>query len=328
MTTSPPMMTEAPVLSREELAASLELFEFAPGKKVSIRTLRTLLPDIETTLFFAKVYALDYIQLSDLIRKLFNTSVIAALLKEGGQHSHDLQSYVVDTVPESVLEGTAVSFDTDKEPAVDTEILGQLWESVGVQVADAISQVAVKLGGVLDHLPSKYGDMVFTQMNKLNVQRNSIGRFDPAITHRHDNRNLVIFDVSGSMSQTTVQTIVDEVVGLAYKANAALAIVSSNTYFWEAGTFDSASVLECAEYAMTHYETLVPVLNRTWDTVITVADYDSSYSAKNAIAGCSGRVGTLLDLSLVDCPTFLAECVGQLAAEVKPLLVGNSSYVL
>lgn len=322
------MMTEAPVLSKEELAASLKLFEFAPGKKVSVRTLRTLLPDIETALFFAKVYQLDYHKLSDLIRELFDTSVIAALLKEGGRHSHDLQSYVVDTVPDQTLAGQAVSFDADKQPNVDTEILGQIWESVGVQVADAISQVAVKLGGVLDHLPSKYGTMVFSTMNKLNVQRNSIGRFDPAIMHRHDNRNLVIFDVSGSMSQNTVRTIVDEVVGLAYKANAALAIVSSNAYFWEAGTFDSAAVLNSAEYGMTNYEQLVPVLNRTWDTVITVADYDSSYSAKQAIAGCTGRVGTLLDLSLVDCPTFLAECVGQLAAEVKPILVGNSSYVL
>jgi hypothetical protein len=30
----------------------------------------------------------------------------------------------------------------------------------------------------------------------------------------------------------------------------------------------------------------------------------------------------------VNQPTFLAQCVGQLADEVRPLLIANSSYVL
>ena len=54
---------------------------------------------------------------------------------------------------------------------------------------------------------------------------------------------------------------------------------------------------------------------------MTIADYDSSYSAKTAIGLLNGHIDTVLDISLVSCPTFLAECVGQLADETKPLLI-------
>ena len=37
----------------------LMLFELSKTKKISVGALRKLLPDIETTLFFAKVYNLD-----------------------------------------------------------------------------------------------------------------------------------------------------------------------------------------------------------------------------------------------------------------------------
>jgi hypothetical protein len=36
----------------------------------------------------------------------------------------------------------------------------------------------------------------------------------------------------------------------------------------------------------------------------------------------------VLDISLVNKPTFLAQCVGQLAADVQPLLIGSSYYVM
>ena len=56
---------------------------------------------------------------------------------------------------------------------------------------------------------------------------------------------------------------------------------------------------------------------------VTIADYDSSLGAKQVLASRSGRIGTVLDISLVGKPTFLSECVGQLADEVKPLLVAQ-----
>ena len=35
----------------------------------------------------------------------------------------------------------------------------------------------------------------------------------------------------------------------------------------------------------------------------------------------------MLDISLVNRPSFLAECVGLLANKVTPILIGNSQYV-
>ena len=62
--------------------------------------------------------------------------------------------------------------------------------------------------------------------------------------------------------------------------------------------------------------------------VITIADYDSAAAAKTAIAKCTGHIQQLLDISLVGRPTYLGEVVGQLADEIKPLLVaqGNLTY--
>ena len=55
--------------------------------------------------------------------------------------------------------------------------------------------------------------------------------------------------------------------------------------------------------------------------VVCFADYDSSWSSKEAIAQCTGHIDLVLDISLVSRPTYLAEVVGQLADEVRPLLV-------
>src|SRR5690606_2981051 len=127
----------------------------------------------------------------------------------------------------------------------------------------------------------------------------------------------------------TAEAIIDEVVALAYKANAALAIVSNHTYFWEPGTFGSDDVMARAEFGGTHYETLTSVFQEDWSTVITIADYDSAASAKSYLKQrACGRAQQVLDISLVDRPTLLAECIGQLADSVKPLLVGVDTYPL
>ena len=135
---------------------------------------------------------------------------------------------------------------------------------------------------------------------------------------------LVILDVSGSMSEGTIRTIVDDVVALSWKANAHLAIVSNDTFLWEPGSYDSDAVLAKAQYGGTHYETLAPLFdNRSWGTVVTIADYDSAYDARRVIAQTNGHVGTVLDISLVEQPTFLGECISTIAQNVKPLLVST-----
>ena len=54
-----------------------------------------------TLLFFAKIYKLDRDKLSDLLLKVFDQDAVLRVLTEGG-HSTELQSYLVETIPELV----------------------------------------------------------------------------------------------------------------------------------------------------------------------------------------------------------------------------------
>jgi hypothetical protein len=317
-------------LTRSEVQKKLEPFEFTPGRKASWAVLSRLLPDIDTALFFAKAYEMGYAQLSALISGLFQSSVIDALFN-GTDHSTDLQDYIVDTVPPDVWpqKSGRTAEDVAYAPIPHAEFLPAMWDYIDLQVATALKEVADTLGDVLDALPSKEGSMSFANLAKMNRNRPTIGVYAATITHKPVPDVLVIFDVSGSMSEPTVRALVSDVVALGWKANAHLAIVSDNTFYWEQGTYNVDDVLAKAEYNGTHYETLAPLFQRDWGTVITVADYDSSQSARDYIVTNSpGRVGKVLDLSLVNRPTYLAEVIGQLAAEVEPLLIGNSSRVI
>lgn len=304
----------------------LRLIEVKPGKRFSVGNLRSMLPDVEMILFFAMVYKLDAKQLGNLLRELIQTDLVKALTD--GRHSTELQDYIVADVLPDVKRGTTATFDPDVVPS--GEVLPHLWQQLEVEVAASIAEVATKLDTVLDRLPGKQGAMIFQTMAKLNMKRPTIGTYQAGIAHPPVAENLVIFDVSGSMSRGTVEAIADDVVGLSYKANAHLAIVSNTTTHWEPGTFNTGNVVGSAEFGGTHYETLTALLKRDWGTVITIADYDSSLSAKEHIGRHTkgGRIKQLLDISLVDQPTFLAECVGQIADEVRPILIGNSSRVL
>lgn len=324
------LSTESRPLTENEVTASVTLHEVKPGMIIPESVLRELLPDVDTALFFGKAFDLDYTQVSYLLYVLFgHIDVVEALLGESTEHSSELQSYVIDIVPDHIQAQHGTGRYTDTSPPPDTELLAQAFEAAAVTVAKSIKDVATKLGRVLGTMTNKYGQMTFQHLHKLNVQRNAIGTYDPVIVHHATPDRLVVLDVSGSMTATTVRRIVDEVVGLAYAVNAAMAIVSNNAFFWEAGTFTVDDVLGAAEYGGTHYEQLTPIFDRDWDTVVTIADYDSAWTARDHIAHhAKGRVREVLDISLVNRTTFLAECVGMIADEVRPLLIGTSSRVL
>lgn len=295
------------------------------GMKLHVATLRTMLPDIETALFFGKVFELDKDDLNTVLDALFQSDVLTALTQESCMHSMDLQDYVVELGYENLIELGEIAF----APVVPhAEILPAMWEMANVDVAQSIKDVAAKLKDVVSAMPGKHGQMMFQSMMKLNAKRPIIGDYRASIKHARQSKNLVILDVSGSMSHQTVQTIIDDVVALSWEANASLAIVSNTATIWQPGEYDSQVVLKAAEFSGTHYETLSALLDEDWGVVVTIADYDSSPAAKSALAKCKGTIELVLDISLVDCPTFLAECVGQRALEVRPLLIGSSSYVL
>jgi len=308
------------MMNSSDIQAQLETFEFVPGRKAPVQALVRLLPDIETALFFAKALNMPYSNLEALLVKLFKTSVVRALFDGKTEHSSELQDYIVGIVPDHIkAQGTVLYADHGVK---HTELLPAMWEAIELGIAKSISEVVTKLSNVIDMLPSKEGSMTFQHLQKMNKQRPTIGVYAAGIRHGLVPDNLVILDVSGSMTEATIAAIVGDVVALSWKANAHLAIVSDNTFYWEPGTYQVSDVLSKAEYNGTHYETLAPLLNRDWGTVITIADYDSSASAARHIASnCKGRIGQVLDLSLVDSSTYLAEVVGQLADSVQPLLI-------
>lgn len=311
-------------MTPSDLRKSVTLFQIGHNKYVSSLVLIELLPDVETALFFAKAYRLNFKQLGELLYLLFRSDVLEALNE--GDHSTDLQDYIIDTVPPAVREQMQVDFVDAPPPG---QVLPQLWDSINVEIATSIQEVADKLGDVLDHLPGKAGTMVFKHMAQLNRQRQSIGTYAASIHHAPVPENLVVLDVSGSMTEGTIRKIVKDVVALGYKANAHLVIVSDTATHWEPGTYSVKEVLAAAEYNGTHYETLAPLLRRSWGTVVTIADYDSARSAKEYLASMvRGRIGKVLDISLVNRPTYLSECLGQFADEVRPLMISNSSYAL
>ena len=296
----------------------MTLFEVKPDIYLSAGTLRRHLPTVELALFFAKVYQLDYTKLGQLLRMLFNIPVVQALTE--GSHSVELQDYLVETVPTEIL---AEMQQFTSEPMPSSEVLVQLWKSLEVEVAKSIQEVANKLAGTLHLLPSKEGDMLFASMAKINRLRPTVGVYGAHIRHAPVPEVLVVLDVSGSMTEETIEAIIGDVVAMSYNANASLAVVSNSAFLWAPGGYSVKDVLAKAEYGGTHYEQLKPLFDQSWGTVITIADYDSSPSAMKTLANCKGHIGQVLDISLVSRTTFLAECVGQLADEVRPLMLAQ-----
>lgn len=301
------------------------VIEIKPGVGFLEDRLIKMLPDMESLLFLAKLYDLDAQQLSALMRVRFNTNdVVTALLAEGDQHSSELQEYLISVGFEDLIERGLVAQNTTPPAA---EILPEVWKSLEIEVASSIKQVAEKLRDVVGHMPGKTGHMVLESMMKLNARRPTIGDYKAQVKHKAAPKNLVVLDVSGSMSESTIRTIINDVVALSWEADAALAIVSSTATYWEPGEYDVDVVLSRAEYAGTEYDTLVSLFEgRHWGVVVTIADYDSRMSAKHAFQEVNGTVDVVLDISLEGRPTFLSECIGVLADEVRPLLVGNDRH--
>lgn len=320
------METSTQTTSSADVQRQLEVVEIKPGLRFTVPVLQALLPDAETVLFFGKVFELNYQQLSRVMSLVLQSDLAQELHR--GDHSTQLQDYLVDDLdmPTTVSKG----FITFNATVPTGEVLPELWRSMQIEVAASIKAVAAKLQSVVGLMPGKKGSMVFSSMMKLNKRRPTIGVHEASIHHAPVKENLVIFDVSGSMSQRTVERIVGDVVALSYEANAHLVVVSNTATHWEPGSFSVADVLKAAEFGGTQYEQLAPVLNmHDWGVVVTIADYDSSLSAKSALQRhVFKHIDQVLDISLVNQPTFLAECVGEFADEVRPILIADTPRVL
>ena len=302
----------------------IKLYEVKKGLRVPASAFPEMFPDTESIIWFAKLYRLSAADLGRLfIAARPYDDLVTALTC--GEHSQELQDYLVEVGYQSLIDNGDIDWYDGPPPKAD--LLGALWESVEVEVAEAIEQVADKIAGSVEHMTGKQGYMTFQSLMVLNTKRPTIGDHRAVIKHHAQQDHLLVLDVSGSMSEGTVKQLVEPVVGLGYMANAHLAIVSDTTTVWNPGEYTVESVLARAEYAGTHYETLAPLFtDRNWGTVITVADYDSSRSAREAIKKCNGTIEQVLDISLVSTPTYLSEVVGQLAGSVRCLMTASSDY--
>jgi hypothetical protein len=300
----------------------MQVFMVSDTQGFDRQALKGLLKSTEEILWFAKLFELDAVQLGELVRLCMPGSTVVDVLTEG-THSTELQDYLVEIGYEPEIQSGEIDLQED---APKGEILPQMWESMAVEGASSIKDVANKLVKAMDRMPSKRGRMVLQTLRAVNRTRPTIGVQRAGIEHAPHAPNLVVLDVSGSMSEDTVATIVGDVVALSYMADAHLVVVSDSATHWEPGAYSTKAVLEASEFGGTHYEELAPLMDRDWGVVVTIADYDSSWSAKEKIATRKGRISMLLDISLVSRKTFLAECLGQLADETKQLLVAKNDW--
>ena len=315
-------------MSNTEVKDSLTLFRLDSKRLISVQKLKELLPDVQTAAWFGAYYKLSRTKLAELFLILFDSPVLKALMTEGYKHSTSLQTYLAQALSQEEYGELRMQTVLQPEAPAPDLILPQLWEAAEVKVATALREVADTITDVVNRLPSKNGKMVFRTLAKMNANRPTVGVYEPHISHHRRASSLLILDVSGSMTEETIRTIAADVVGLAWKADAHLAVVSDTMTVWEPGGYDVKAILRAAEFGGTHYEQLVPLFNRNWGTVITVADYDSSWSAKELLRGCSSTIEEIIDISLVDRPTFLSESLGHMAKKITPMIVGSSHFPL
>lgn len=307
------------------------VFEIRPKLAFSKDFLHKTLKDVDTALFFAKVYKLDAQHTGALLRELFPSDPIIGMLTDG-DHSTELQDgdyypdYDLD--PVEVTEVHGIKVDPNRIP--DSVVLEQLWKLQEVTIATSIQDVADRLGSVLGGMPSDQGRMMFGQLAQFNARRSTMVDYRARVHHPLTGKKkkvLVILDDSGSMSQETIKTIVHDVVALSYQANATLAQVSNSCRVHAPGTYTVEDVLAAAEYGGTNYATLAPLLDEDWDEVITIADYDSYQRCKTQLSQRKGKIGVVTDVSLVERTTYLSEVVGTRAKEVRPILIAPNRVV-
>ena len=201
-------MTESKLL----IHSSTEVTTFTSGRAFPTKFLQQALPDVETVLFFAKVYGLAPSDVSLVLHKCVPSETVDALTAQAGDHSMSLQDYLVEEFYDGsdwvypdlefleALPGTKAD--------VNAEVLPEVWKNLELTIAESIAKVAETIAGTIEHMPGRTGEMVFQTLAKVNARRPTLGSYEAGFHHKSIKRVLVVFDVSGSMTEPTVRTIV------------------------------------------------------------------------------------------------------------------------
>src|SRR5690349_9182993 len=137
------------------LRSSADVVTFDSGRAFPKQFLTDALPDVETALFFAKVYELSPSDVAKTLQICVPSMVVDALTAEAGMHSLSLQDYLVDEFYDDgewhydslefleKLNGVAA-------PA-NAEILPEVWKNIELTIADSIQTVASTISGTIEH---------------------------------------------------------------------------------------------------------------------------------------------------------------------------------
>lgn len=277
------------------------------------------------------------------IFSVLKLGTVADYISRGG-HSTELQTWwdeqgISIPIPdkeEVLIDDPAAP--SDKPDDVDDETLFDLVNNSLVKLPESIQELADGLFiEVLSNLPTGRASYViehFQQVSKFGT----FGTMKTGLEYEKNTNACVVLDCSGSMGYRLGEAIANAVVHLANELKCDLILVSSAAKRLPAGTFSAETVKRNWQNAGTYYNQLVPHfkdISQSYDVVVTIADYDSIPSHKIEIAKlCKAKVHTLYDICVqyveqspgVAKSSFLAECLGQLAKEVKPVFVGAEGF--
>ena len=315
-----------------------------PEKFIGAGVLAEIVTTPKQAMFLIKALGTQVINPALTLGRLFNVldlGSVADYLAMGG-HSTELQDWwdangIDFEVPdhETVITANESADIEDEEGDADT--LLDLVNNSLVKLPTTITELADELFvDVLSKQPSGQASYVLDHLMQVS-KFGQIGTVKTGLEYQADTKAAIVLDCSGSMGTKLGKAIAESVVRLADTLKCDLILVSSTAVRLPAGTFGVKTVLANWQNQLTLYNQLIPYfrdISQSYDTVITIADYDSIASHKLAIQQeCGARIQKVYDVCVEYVEdgrgnlrtSFLAECLGQLADEVIPVFVGAKS---
>ena len=135
--------------------SSTDVTTFTTGRSFPTKFLKATLPDVETVLFFAKVYDLYPQDVSSLLYTCVPSPVVEAFTAQAMDHSMALQDYLVEEFQD--VDGSWVYPDLEflealpgaKAP-VNAELLPEVWANIELTIASSIAEVASTISSTIE----------------------------------------------------------------------------------------------------------------------------------------------------------------------------------
>ena len=159
---------------------STDVVTFANGRAFPKQFLTDALPDVETALFFAKVYDLQPSDVAQVLQICVPSDVVQALTNEAYNHSQSLQDYLVEQYQDEhgdwhYADIEVIAGQPGTKAPVDAQVLPEVWKNIELTIAKSIAEVAASISTTIEHMPGRTGEMVFQTLAKMNARRPTLG---------------------------------------------------------------------------------------------------------------------------------------------------------